>query len=296
VRRPALSASRSLDVIDFLAALPGTSFTMSQIARAINVNVATCHAILNELTARGYLSRSATQKSYTLGPALIGIGNAALKSQGLIERAKVLAEALSREHGVPVALTRLIGEEVVGIFAIPGLGGGRNAARPGVRLPLMAPVGAPFIAWSSRDRIDEWIGRRPDSPDHETVERWHRELERLRGRGFQVLLRSPASGYFPKLLADLAGGEVVADYKNYIVEYVEASDGTMHQLEEIEPGRMYDVMLIAAPIFDQGGQAVYNLCIGDLADQISGETIQELADRLLGACVQIMSEFGVGQF
>jgi DNA-binding IclR family transcriptional regulator len=291
VRRPALSASRSLDVIDFLAALPGGSFTMSQIARATNVNVATCHAILNELTARGYLSRVPNQKSYTLGPALIGIGNAALKSQAVIARAQALAEALNREFNVPVALTRVIGEDVVGIFAIPGSGGG-NAARPGVRLPLMAPVGAPFMAWASPERIDEWINRRPDAPDGEQVKRWHKELKRLRERGFQVLLRSPVRGFFPKLLSDLAAGESVLNYKNYIVEYVGSSDKTMLQLEDIEPARMYDVMLIAAPIFDQSGQAVYNLCIGDLADRVTGETIQKLADSLLNACVQIMAEYG----
>lgn len=293
MRRPALSTSRSLDVIDFLATLPGETFTMSQIARATNVNVATCHAILNELTMRGYLSRSPTQKAYTLGPALIGLGNAALKSQALIAKAQSLAEGLNREYGVPVALTRLVGEEVVGIFAIAGSGGG-NAARPGVRLPLMAPIGAPFIAWSSQEKINEWIGRRPDTPHQNQIERWHRELERLRERGFQVLLRSPASGFFPKLLSDLAAGESVANTKNHAIEYAESSAKSMRQLEEIEPDQAYDVMLIAAPIFDQSGQAVYNLCIGDLDDKVTGEVIKTLADGLLRACVQIMSEYGAG--
>lgn len=292
MRRPALSASRSLDVIDFLAALPGGSFTMSQIARAINVNVATCHAILHELTARGYLSRNEPQKTYSLGPALIGIGNAAFKSHRLISRAFALAEGINREYGVPVALTHLVADEVVGIFVAANSADGSNTARPGVRLPMMAPVGAPFMAWSSEERIEEWIARRPETPSRETAERWHRELERLRERGFQVLLRSPARGYFPKLLSKLAAGENVLDYKNYIVEYVGSSDKTMRQIEEIEPEQMYDVMLIAAPIFDHSGQVVYNLCIGDFAEKVSGETIQALADSLLRACVQIMSEFG----
>lgn len=292
MRRPALSASRSLDVIDFLATLPGEPFTMSQIARAVNVNVATCHAILNELTARGYLSRNATQKTYTLGPALVGIGNAAMKSQALIARAYAFAEELSREHGVPMALTRLIGDEVVGIFVVPGPGRSVNSARPGVRLPLMAPVGAPFMAWSSDEKIAEWMHRRPESPSRELLDRWRQELDRVRERGFQVLLRSPASGYFPKLLSDLSGGASILDYKKYIMEYVESSDKTMLQLEQIEPDTMYDVMLIAAPIFDDTGQAVYNLCIGDLAKKVSGSVIQKLADSLLSACVQIMREEG----
>lgn len=292
MRRPALSASRSLDVIDFLATLPSTSFTMSQIARAVNINVATCHAILNELTARGYLSRSAAKKSYSLGPALIGIGNAAIRSQPLIARAQALATGLSQEHGVPVALTRLIGDEIVGIFSIHSDNSAGKAARPGTRLPMIPPIGAPFLAWSSEQRIDAWIARRPDADNPDLVGRWRKELERVRERGFQVLLRSPVSGYFPQLLSELSAGESVLDYKKYIIEHVGSSDVTMRQLETIEPDALYQVLLIAAPIFDESNQAVYNLCIGDLAAAVSGETIRMLADSLLGVCVRIMREHG----
>ena len=105
--RPALSASRSIAIIDFLAAFPGRGFTLSEIARAANINYGSCHAVLNALTLSGYLKRGPNQKSYVLGPALIAIGQSALKSQPLFPRIQDATRKLVRELKLPVLVSEL---------------------------------------------------------------------------------------------------------------------------------------------------------------------------------------------
>jgi len=289
MRRPALSAARGIEVIDFLGSFPEGAFTLSQIARAIGVNVASCHAVLSELTERGYLSRSESGKTYSLGPALVAIGHAALRNQPLIARAEAAAEVLAREHKLPVSLTRAVNEEVIGIYATPGPKGMPNAL-PGFRLPLVPPVGAAFLAWSSDEAIDEWIGRRPDQPDAAREAGWRKALETIRERGFEVLLHSPESGHFPQVLSELASGQTLRDYKRQIFEFYGTTDQALHQPEVIDPEALYEVTLIAAPIFSNRGDAIYSLNFGPIPDKITGGQILVLADSLLGACLRIMRE------
>src|SRR5689334_18817876 len=69
--RPALSATRGIEILDLLAAFPTQAFTLSEIARASGINVSSCHSVLNALLVRGYLSHGASPKTYVLGPALV---------------------------------------------------------------------------------------------------------------------------------------------------------------------------------------------------------------------------------
>ena len=69
--RPAPGADRVVRVLDFLAAHPDDRFTLSELARRLELNKATAHALLVTLTDSGYLLRHPTDMTYSLGPALI---------------------------------------------------------------------------------------------------------------------------------------------------------------------------------------------------------------------------------
>lgn len=288
--RPALSASRSVDVIDFLAAFPGRSFTLSEIARAAKINIASCHAVLNALCERGYLLRRADQRTYTLGPALVAIGEAALKSQPLVARAKEAAETLARETGAPVLLSAVVDTEILGVVSIPDPAGRGPGLRVGERLPLVPPVGAPFLAWSSEQTIEAWIERRTPPGGEQQAAEWRHTLALTRERGFQVTLRSPGSPQIASLIAEMAAGRRSPDYKSDVINLINSLDGHMLQPETIVADELYDIVLIASPIFDQNGEAAFNLCLGAFAEKISGQAITAYADRLVRTCLQIMRE------
>jgi DNA-binding IclR family transcriptional regulator len=288
--RPALSASRSVDVLDLLAAFPGRSFTLSEIARATGVNVASCHAVLSTLVERGYLSRAAGQRTYALGPALVALGEAALKAQPLVARAKAAAHELHGETDAPVLLSAIVGEEIVGLVSLADAGGRGPGLRVGERRPLVPPVGASFLAWSPEAETEAWIARSAGPYHDRLAEECRRSLALTRQRGYQVTLRSTEGREISALMAEMASGRRAPESRDGVTRLINSLDLHLAQPETLEPDTLYDVVLIAAPIFDQSGRAAFSLCFGGFAERLSGATVLAHADRLVRTCVQVMRE------
>ena len=51
--RPAPAVDRAVEILDFLADNPRDAFSLSELARRLDLNKASAHAILNALTDRG---------------------------------------------------------------------------------------------------------------------------------------------------------------------------------------------------------------------------------------------------
>ena len=286
--RPALSASRSLEIVDFLAAFPGRAFTLSEIARAAKINIASCHAVLSALTERGFLTRSPSQKTYVLGPALVAIGDAALKSQPLVARAQEAAQKLSRDLQLPVLLTGLVGDEILAIAAIADPQGRNPSMRVGQRMPLVPPVGAPFLAWSSESAIEAWIARMAPAGDREFVEQWRQDLALIRKRGYQVTLRTEDRTDFATLMAEMASSRKAPEYRDYVIDLIHSMDERIFHPRTIVAEESYNVALIAAPIFDQSGGAVFSLNLVELPGKLTGAMIKTYSDHLIRTCLEIM--------
>lgn len=285
--RPALSASRSVDVINFLTQFPGRSFTLSEIARAANINVASCHAILKALTDRGYLSR-AGKGAYSLGPVLIAIGDAALKSQSLVARAKDAAQELFREFDVPVLLSALVGDEIVAILGVHDSQGRGPGIEVGERRPLLPPIGAPFIAWGPEAAIDAWLAKALPEQRKGRTAKWRAGLALIRQRGFQVTARSPEGSAVGAQIAQMAAGQPVSGYRDRIKDLLGSLGDHLSQLELIDADEIYDIQLIAAPIFNKDGECAFNLCLGGFPNKLSGASIQAYAERLVRSCLQVI--------
>jgi DNA-binding IclR family transcriptional regulator len=290
VPRPALSASRSLEVIDFLTAFPGRAFTMSDIARAAKFNISSCHAVLNALTRRGYLKRNPDQKTYTLGPALTAVGYAALKSNPLVAHAQEAAEELARELRLPVLLTALVGEDILAVTSVSDPTGRSPSMRVGQRMPLVPPVGAPFLAWSTDAVIQAWITRMAPPGDKNFVKEWRQALASIRTRGYQVVLRAPDTRDIATLMAEMASTRNAAAYKEHVIDMIHSVDERMFHPKSIQAKESYEVALIAAPIFEQSGEATFSLNLTEFPQKLTGAVIEAYANRLIRACLQIMRE------
>ena len=286
--RPALSAARSTDIINFLAAFPERGFTLSEIVRATKINVASCHAVLTTLVDCGYLTRSPNERTYSLGRALVAIGQAAIKSQPLIARAKEAAESLQRELGTPMLLTTVIGQEIVAVVSLPDASGRVPGKRVGERMPLVAPIGAPYLAWSSEDEIEAWIARHTAPHDKTAAAVWRQAVTLTRKRGYQVTLRAPNNPEIATLMADMASGGRVPDYQDEVLRLVNSFDRELSQPETIVADELYDILLISAPLFDQNGEAVFNLSLIGFSQKLTGAMITSYADRLVRTCLEVM--------
>src|SRR6185369_17778658 len=112
--RPAPSVERTVRLLKFLASHPKERFSLSDIARSLEFNKATCHAMLTELVDEGMLIRHPADKTYMLGPALVNLGTAAaLDANEALDIARVELVAIHEELSVSCVATSLVGREVV---------------------------------------------------------------------------------------------------------------------------------------------------------------------------------------
>ncbi|MFM5907986.1 MAG: helix-turn-helix domain-containing protein [Novosphingobium sp.] len=280
--RPALSATRGLDIVDFLAAFPTRSFTLAEIVRGCAINPASCHAVVNALVDRGYVARVPGQKAFRLGPVLIAAGDAALRAQPLVALAREEAALLAAELAQPVMMSAAVGDDIVGIIAQGDPQGRMPSLRTGERRPLVPPLGAPFVAWADKAAIEAWLGRAGESA---AVQR--RNLSLIRERGFQVALRSPDTARLAPEIGDMARGREAPRYRDQMVGII-AGLGEIPMPDTIDPAGLYDVVLIAAPLFDRAGACAFNLCLTDFPAPLPGREILARAERLLASCLKIM--------
>lgn len=288
MRRPALSAVRAIQILDRLAADPFRAFTMSEITRDTDINVASCHTILTAMTERGYLQRDRAQKTYKLGPVLAALGQTAFLSQPIITRAWNEAKAMTQRIGYSVLLTVAVGDEIVALFTLDDKPSPGHRLRVGQRVPFAPPLGAPFVAWSSEEAADAWLARLGDI-DSSAMAEWRSALALVKQRGFQVTLRAP-DPELTTVMNGIASGKAPLTAQREWAHYFEAGNRRLLQPAQIEPDALYPVVLIAAPLFDRKADQTYCFGISGFSEPIRGEEIETLAQHLLQSCVAIMRD------
>ena len=169
------SASRSVEILNFLAAHAPEQFTLSEISAALTINLASTHALLNTLEAAGYVIRHPRLRTYSLGASVVALGNAALQSHPAIACANDEAQGLSAELGLSVAVTADAGNDIVFLGRMGEHRPRDVEAYAGQRIPLSPPVGAVFVAW--RDP-EAWLAKASDRASMESI------LDEVRSRGW----------------------------------------------------------------------------------------------------------------
>jgi len=276
VPRRAPAVERSVAVLNHLAAHPGEKLTLSEIARDLGLNKATLHAILSALADAGYLVRDAARKSYGLGPALIALGNAASATQPAVDYALPEMQALTDELGLDCVASAPIHDEIV-ILARSGTPRPFGVyVLPGQRLPLSPPIGTVFVAWSSQQEIDHWLGRLGPEVRKDALQRHRATVDAVRARGYSVGLEGAArGGRSPK-------GRALT-----LEEGVRSVRSEEYALVELQPGDSYRVNHIGAPVFGPDGAVTTALFIIGFPGRISGAEVARIAERLTAATERI---------
>src|SRR5438128_3607924 len=209
VARPAPAAARAATIISFLTAHPSRAFTISELVRHLDMNIASAHATIAVLTDCGFLVRDPAHKTYTLGPALAATGFAAMAQHPAVAAAIEQAELLSEELDVEVGVSAIAGRDVI-LLARRGPEPLSTAiGYPGDRAPLLAPFGAVFMAWADDATVDEWLQR----ADADAAARnfYGQALAEIRTRGFSVPLQAIASPEIEDAMLHLRDEPTAAD-------------------------------------------------------------------------------------
>jgi len=290
--RGGLSATRATEIIDYLASRGTTAFTLSELARELDINVASCHAILQGLTKTGHLSRHPKHKTYILGPALIAIGNVALKNHELVARAEAAAAELSRNEGVEVLLSMRAGDTVLGLahFQLDRIS--KSLLRAGQRLPLQVPYGATFVAWEAESEIDRWISRGFSSKvEPKRAAELRALLALIRQRGFQVSLTLDDHIDLAAMSASWEPAVHVRSAAKKFEHIHDAFDRLFFDPVEANGNETHAVEFITAPLFDPHNRALYAITLYNFDRRLTAKRIQSFLAKLVSMCRAIGKDF-----
>lgn len=282
--RPALSASRSVDVLNFMASRPRESFTLSELSRQVGISTASGHAVLQALTTSNFLVRDPVKKRYHLGPALIALGHAALESHPEIDRARDevrhLADSLQLE-----ALAEMVCEDEIMILARAGRPRRLEfLPRVAQRLPLIPPIGSAIGAWADTSTRQRWLDQLGSLPPEE-MSRLEAAIAGIRERGFDVGLETPTRRAIEALLSRHAHTSEPTD--DWIPALEELFTKLAHEENQIvgpiDPEREYAVNYIMAPVVNVRGEAQVCLTVLGFDDPLTGNEIQEIGEVVVRA-------------
>ena len=151
--------ARALAILDLLMANPTQAFGLTEMTRRLDLNKATCHAILTTMANYGFLVQHPQTKAYRLGPSIIAAGNAAFAQFPVLEYARPELEALQSDLSIGFAVTgrSKLHQVLLALYghATPLI----DSFQLGLRLPNTAPVAACFTAFSPARELEAWLSR-----------------------------------------------------------------------------------------------------------------------------------------
>ncbi len=276
--RPALSASRAVAVLNFLAAHPTEAFTLSDISARLGINPSSTHALLTVLADAGYLVRDARLRTFALGPAVVALGTAALEAHPVIDIARDAARELAKQTGLEVALTAPGGGHIVFLARAGEPSAHGVPVHIGQRVPLVPPIGSVFVAWGN---AESWLAKAVDPA------RLREVLDVVRRRGYSVALEAGTRQRLGHAVDDLAGHPSDEQLRAEVELLVSGLGEREYQLHQVETARRYDVSMIAAPIFGSAGQVVMAMTLLGFDGKLAGAEVAEFGELLRDAALVV---------
>ena len=268
--RAALAAARSLDILDYLAANPGQAHTLTELARALEVNASSMHGILGVMAEAGYVVRHPAHKTYRLGPAAAATGQSAIAQDPVVELAMQEVERLTADFDVESVILCTVRDEMV-VVGRSGPPTGRFLSFVGQRWPHEPPMGSIFVAWAPDDAVDRWLSSVEPPLDKEAREQYRTVLAQVRADGRAVVV--------------VVGNE-------WKLGTVEAQDHGSGFVVHLDAESRYRVFYIGHPIFNSFGEVVLGLFVNGPSKRLSVQQIQDLSERLSESAMRIQHRTG----
>jgi DNA-binding IclR family transcriptional regulator len=291
--RPALSATRGLQILNFLASTPADGYTLSELAEHAEVNVASMHAVLSTLTESGFVVRDQRRKTYRLGFSAIGVGLAALDQQPVVRQGREIVSELAEQTGLECLMSVNSGGELLTVA---------EAGRPerlylrprvGQRLPFMPPLAILAVGYLPEPRVEAWLDRLgPGATDADR--RAYRDAARAaRGQGYAIELETPSRRQIGLLMPQLAKDPRSAELNALLAQLVARLGHEQHQLTDAPSPRMrYPVNNVQAPVFDENAEPIGGLVLLGFDEPLGVEEIQQYVDTMLTAAERLTLQTG----
>jgi DNA-binding IclR family transcriptional regulator len=284
--QPAPAALRTLDVLDLLATQPGTALSLADISKRLTLPRATCQSLLLALVDRGFLVRHEPSITYSLGPACLRVGNAAVGAAPLVTLAEPEARALAERTGLSVGVAARTGSVTTIMSSTPAADFFTASLRPGQGVPLIAPFGAVFYAWAEDETVDRW--QSACQPPLSAAERLRviAGLQAIRTRGYSIGVAPEDMAVALTPLSEHQPGASSAQRKEL--------DAHMRQLASVEylvpdplPEQPLRISQMTAPIFDDRGIVDVAIMLLGPPQRMEPSAVSELGDLLTAAAGRV---------
>lgn len=282
--------SRVVDVINFLAAHPTQSFTLTEISDRLSLSYATAYRILGALTQARYLVRHPKHKTYSLGMVLVAIGQSALARHQVIAIARRELLRLAGEFDVQCIANTVVDDDMLCLVKEGASRTAEGLAKVGERRPFMPPGGLAHVAWAKPQVVAEYLARAPETLSEDMRDYVVVAMETIRKRGYAVSALGPT-------MAEL--GRVIGEHpENY------REDPQWTQMKELT-GRLSrdEVQLLSlddvgamrlnqlsAPVFSPEGEVTLDLVITGIPHRLNAQEVEHYAQRLRAAAAVVTSE------
>ncbi len=280
--RPALSADRALETLSYLSSHPG-DHTLSELARELEVNHASMHAVLGSLMRQGYVLRDPDRKTYRLGAALVAVGVAALDQQPAVRRAREQAHRLAEESGLVCLAAVVIDDEFLIVAAAGRPEQLEVRPRVGQRIPFAPPLGVLTAAYMPDSDREAWLARMGPGATEADRDAYRALMDTARRHGFEIGLVTPTRGRIQQVLYELLADPRSPDLLARMAALVRQMAHEDHLLYDPVPARSYDVDDITAPIFDRQRRIVAGLGLLGFDNPVPADAINRYVRTLVEA-------------
>lgn len=286
--------SRVLRILNFMAERPTDTFTLSQLARELDLSLGSAHRVLSTMTQYRYLYRHPVHKTYSLGVALVAVGQAALETNRGIDMARVEAHALAAELQALCLVTTVVDDEVL-FLAREGVPQSSNGLyRTGERRAYMPPFNLVRVAWAGKQEVDEYFRLAESYLDPDTVAFIRSVLPVVRARGYAMAANR--SG-----LQQITHRDPLPLAHSSVSEPDTASRRLARELSREEiflrdaeiPAE--GVAYIAAPVFSASGQVAFELTLTGLPTDLDEVSLKRYTNRLC-ATADLITNKTYGKF
>lgn len=260
---PSNPTSRVVDVLNFLAAHPTEAFSLAELARHLGLSNGSAHRILTTLSSAHFLSRDAKRRTYSLGRAMVAIGQAAVETHRGIDVARRELARLAGDLNVQCSANAVVDDEILVLVKEGAAQSHRGLTRVGERRPLVPPLGLCHVAWGGEQAIAAYVAAAAPHLGDAAFARLHAAFPLIRQRGFAMAAHGPGAG-------QLTPDEL---------QLIAAADAG--------PG---GVGTITAPVFSPTGEVSLQLVLSGLPSHLGAHEIARYAEKLCATAASITSE------
>ena len=271
---------RVVEVMNFLAAHPTESFTLSELASHLDLSVGSAHRLLTTLAEARFLSRHPKRKTYSLGMALVAIGQAALVQHRHIDIAKREMVSLASDLKLECHACAVVQDELLYLASEGVPQSYEPLSHVGDRRPYIPPLGIVHAAWATPDEQEDYVARAPAPLSEAARNHVAHSLGVIRERGYAMSGSGTAFRALRQFTIAPVGYQRDEAYWAGIRQLLADLTERELQLLDFDDAGPDGVSSITAPVFSASGQVSLEISLGGLPTNLKRDEFDRCVERL----------------